>query len=132
MAGEKKAKGTTNMEVGGDGVALITIVNPPVNALSYDGTLTSSLLFSFLGGLRRKVVIFKFAHLKCSAAVWFLETLGFFYWEIQKFGFCLEYEQCLVIMFFFLPPPVIYSLIDNYKQAVQRNDVKAIVVTGNH
>ena len=32
------AKGTTAMEVRADGVAVITISNPPVNALSFDGT----------------------------------------------------------------------------------------------
>ncbi|PUZ66376.1 hypothetical protein GQ55_3G302600 [Panicum hallii var. hallii] len=33
------AKGTTAMEVRADGVAVITISNPPVNALSFDGTM---------------------------------------------------------------------------------------------
>ncbi|XP_020583518.1 glyoxysomal fatty acid beta-oxidation multifunctional protein MFP-a [Phalaenopsis equestris] len=55
------AKGSTTIEVGADGVAVITIVNPPVNSLSID---------------------------------------------------------------------VLYSLKDNYEQALKRNDVKAIVVTG--
>ena len=32
-AEEMAAKGATEMEVGGDGVAVITICNPPVNAL---------------------------------------------------------------------------------------------------
>lgn len=31
-------KGRTVMEVGADGVALITLINPPVNSLSFDGT----------------------------------------------------------------------------------------------
>ncbi|PKA62965.1 Glyoxysomal fatty acid beta-oxidation multifunctional protein MFP-a [Apostasia shenzhenica] len=53
--------GRTTLEVGADGVAVITIVNPPVNSLSID---------------------------------------------------------------------VLYSLNDNYEQALRRNDVKAIVVTG--
>jgi enoyl-CoA hydratase/3-hydroxyacyl-CoA dehydrogenase len=34
------AKGRTVMEVGADGVALITIINPPVNSLSFDGTFS--------------------------------------------------------------------------------------------
>jgi hypothetical protein len=34
------AKGRTVMEVGADGVALITIIHPPVNALSFDGTFS--------------------------------------------------------------------------------------------
>ncbi|KAF4347001.1 hypothetical protein G4B88_030016 [Cannabis sativa] len=55
------AKGRTVMEVGDDGVALITIINPPVNSLSFD---------------------------------------------------------------------VLFSLKENYEQALQRNDVKAIVITG--
>ncbi|XP_020689146.1 glyoxysomal fatty acid beta-oxidation multifunctional protein MFP-a isoform X1 [Dendrobium catenatum] len=55
-------KGRTTIEVGADGVAIITIVNPPVNSLSID---------------------------------------------------------------------VLYSLKDNYEQALKRNDVKAIVVTGS-
>lgn len=33
------AKGHTVLEVGADGVAIITIVNPPVNSLSFDGTI---------------------------------------------------------------------------------------------
>ncbi|KAF3603411.1 hypothetical protein F2Q69_00039060 [Brassica cretica] len=31
-----RTKGKTTMEVGGDGVAVITIINPPVNSLSFD------------------------------------------------------------------------------------------------
>jgi hypothetical protein len=34
------ARGTTTMEVRDDGVAVITISNPPVNALSFDGIPT--------------------------------------------------------------------------------------------
>uniref|UniRef100_A0A453E1H3 Uncharacterized protein n=1 Tax=Aegilops tauschii subsp. strangulata TaxID=200361 RepID=A0A453E1H3_AEGTS len=36
------AKGRTEMEVGGDGVAVITICNPPVNSLSIDGTVPAA------------------------------------------------------------------------------------------
>ncbi|PQQ00219.1 glyoxysomal fatty acid beta-oxidation multifunctional protein MFP-a [Prunus yedoensis var. nudiflora] len=54
-------KGRTVLEVGADGVALITIINPPVNSLSFD---------------------------------------------------------------------VLYSLKDNFEEALRRNDVKAIVLTG--
>ncbi|KAJ4841285.1 hypothetical protein Tsubulata_009570 [Turnera subulata] len=54
-------KRTTTLEVGADGVALITIINPPVNSLAFD---------------------------------------------------------------------VLYSLRDSYQEALRRNDVKAIVVTG--
>jgi hypothetical protein len=32
------AEGRTFMEVGADGVALITFINPPINSLSFDGT----------------------------------------------------------------------------------------------
>jgi hypothetical protein len=35
-------KGRTEMEVGADGVAVITICNPPVNSLSIDGTSISA------------------------------------------------------------------------------------------
>lgn len=31
--------GRTVLEVGADGVAIITIINPPVNSLSFDGTV---------------------------------------------------------------------------------------------
>ncbi|KAK4857267.1 hypothetical protein QYF36_026243 [Acer negundo] len=55
------SKGRTTLEVGADGVAIITIINPPVNSLSFD---------------------------------------------------------------------VLYSLKDNYEQALRRDDVKAIVLTG--
>lgn len=34
------------MEVGADGVAIITIINPPVNSLSFDGIVSISLLRS--------------------------------------------------------------------------------------
>lgn len=36
-------KGRTTIEVGADGVAVITIINPPVNSLSLDGTLNQSI-----------------------------------------------------------------------------------------
>ena len=39
-----RTKGRTTIEVGADGVALITIINPPVNSLSFDG-ITRSLFF---------------------------------------------------------------------------------------
>ncbi|KAI5021660.1 hypothetical protein ZWY2020_058390 [Hordeum vulgare] len=48
------AKGTTEMEVGGDGVAVITICNPPVNSLSIDVLL--SLKKSYEEALQRKDV----------------------------------------------------------------------------
>jgi len=35
------------MEVGPDGVAVITIVNPPVNSLSYDGKFLSFQFFFY-------------------------------------------------------------------------------------
>lgn len=38
-------KGGTEMNVGADGVAVITIGNPPVNALSIDGDFLLVLLF---------------------------------------------------------------------------------------
>ncbi|MCI52323.1 glyoxysomal fatty acid beta-oxidation MFP-A protein, partial [Trifolium medium] len=37
--------GRTVLEVGADGVAIITIVNPPVNSLSFDGTITLLTFF---------------------------------------------------------------------------------------
>ena len=45
------AKGRTEMEVGDDGVAIITIINPPVNALSFDGTLFHHHLLLLLSNL---------------------------------------------------------------------------------
>lgn len=35
-------KGTTKVEIGDDGVAIITILNPPLNLLSVDGNRLSS------------------------------------------------------------------------------------------
>jgi len=61
IAAAMAAKGRTELEVGADGVAVITICNPPVNSLSID---------------------------------------------------------------------VLYSLKESYEEALRRNDVKAIVVTG--
>jgi hypothetical protein len=55
MAAAAAAKGRTEMEVGADGVAVITICNPPVNSLSIDGTryLLSLVvcLLSFVSGI---------------------------------------------------------------------------------
>ncbi|KAL9232954.1 hypothetical protein vseg_008007 [Gypsophila vaccaria] len=48
------AKGTTAMEVGADGVAIITIFNPPVNSLSID--VLQSLKVNFDEALRRNDV----------------------------------------------------------------------------
>jgi hypothetical protein len=36
------AKGRTELDVGADGVAVITIYNPPVNSLSIDGMVLRS------------------------------------------------------------------------------------------
>uniref|UniRef100_A0A6M2ELX9 Uncharacterized protein n=1 Tax=Populus davidiana TaxID=266767 RepID=A0A6M2ELX9_9ROSI len=46
-----RTKGRTTIEVGADGVALITIINPPVNSLSFD--VLYSLKDSFEQALRR-------------------------------------------------------------------------------
>ncbi|KAG6764920.1 hypothetical protein POTOM_032409 [Populus tomentosa] len=67
-----RTKGTTTIEVGADGVALITLINPPVNALSSDD---------------------------------------------------MELIYAALI-------PVLNSLKDSYEQALRRDDVKAIVITG--
>ncbi|KAK3164335.1 hypothetical protein QOZ80_1AG0016180 [Eleusine coracana subsp. coracana] len=48
------AKGTTELEVGADGVAVITIINPPVNSLSID--VLHSLKESYEEALRRNDV----------------------------------------------------------------------------
>ena len=42
-----RTKGKTAMEVGGDGVAVVTIINPPVNSLSFDGTAAPLLSSTF-------------------------------------------------------------------------------------
>ncbi|THU62671.1 hypothetical protein C4D60_Mb01t07540 [Musa balbisiana] len=42
----EKKMARTEMEVGTDGVAVITIINPPINCLSFDGT-SSKLLQGF-------------------------------------------------------------------------------------
>ncbi|CAK9138968.1 unnamed protein product [Ilex paraguariensis] len=47
-------KGRTTLEVGADGVALITIINPPVNSLSFD--VLNSLKDSYGQALRREDV----------------------------------------------------------------------------
>lgn len=39
-----RSKGNTTLQVGADGVALITIIHPPVNALSYDGNASNKSL----------------------------------------------------------------------------------------
>jgi hypothetical protein len=44
---DSRTKGKTVMEVGGDGVAVITLINPPVNSLSFDGTY-SQIHFIFM------------------------------------------------------------------------------------
>ena len=54
---ESMAKGHTVLEVGADGVAIITIVNPPVNSLSFDGTI---LLFHRSGSFILCIEVLKF------------------------------------------------------------------------
>lgn len=39
MTSNSNTKGRTTIDVGADGVAVITIINPPVNSLALDGTL---------------------------------------------------------------------------------------------
>ncbi|WZY96201.1 hypothetical protein YC2023_068530 [Brassica napus] len=68
-----RPKGKATMEVGGDGVAVITLINPPVNSLSFDGQFQSVL-----------------------------DPL----------------------------PILLENLKSNYEEALSRNDVKAIVITG--
>lgn len=76
------------LEVGNDGVAVITISNPPVNALAIPSEL----------------------HTRFD--VWF--------W-IVKVWFWLR---------FWLPCAVLAGLKEKFTEAVRRNDVKAIVLTG--
>ncbi|KAJ8441695.1 hypothetical protein Cgig2_019082 [Carnegiea gigantea] len=49
-----RTKGTTSMEVGPDGVAIITLINPPVNSLSFD--VLESLKANFNEALKRSDV----------------------------------------------------------------------------
>jgi hypothetical protein len=52
-----RTKGRTTIEVGADGVALITIINPPVNSLSFDGiTRSSSFFFLYLVRIKLDLV----------------------------------------------------------------------------
>ena len=44
----EKKMARTEMEVGADGVAVITIINPPINCLSFDGDSSSSVYYHFL------------------------------------------------------------------------------------
>lgn len=54
---DSRTKGKTVMEVGGDGVAVITLINPPVNSLSFDGTLRFMLFYDpeFIGLLSLQI-----------------------------------------------------------------------------
>ncbi|RWW44005.1 hypothetical protein BHE74_00050272 [Ensete ventricosum] len=88
---EKKVA-RTEMEVGADGVAVITIINPPINCLSFDGDSSSSVSYHFL-----------------------------FFSEFITDVF-LEKATAISI--------VMWSLKDNYEEALRRDDVKAIVLTG--
>lgn len=49
-----QVKGRTTLEVGADGVALITIINPPVNSLSFDGM---NFMFFVLALLLRLILL---------------------------------------------------------------------------
>jgi enoyl-CoA hydratase/3-hydroxyacyl-CoA dehydrogenase len=91
------------MEVGADGVALITIANPPVNALhpiskrpTDRPTPPSSSVF--------------------NSAVIFVSA---------EFLFCGLIPSCSPTS-----PAVIAGLKDKYAEAMRRDDVKAIVLTG--
>lgn len=44
MSNSSNPKGRTTIEVGADGVAVITIINPPVNSLALDGTFKALFL----------------------------------------------------------------------------------------
>ncbi|RWW13895.1 hypothetical protein GW17_00022374 [Ensete ventricosum] len=88
---EKKVA-RTEMEVGADGVAVITIINPPINCLSFDGDSSSSVSYHFL----------------------------FF----SEFITDVFFEKATAISI------VMWSLKDNYEEALRRDDVKAIVLTG--
>lgn len=37
--------GRTTLDVGADGVAIITIINPPVNSLSFDGMIILEIVY---------------------------------------------------------------------------------------
>ncbi|RDX61094.1 hypothetical protein CR513_60704, partial [Mucuna pruriens] len=92
------SRGQTLMEVGADGVAIITIVNPPVNSLSFDGSynITLSILFH---------------HILCVMPWPLLLTVSFS---------LISVSVSLVLR----------SFKESFDQALQRDDVKAIVVTG--
>lgn len=90
------AKVKVTLEVGNDGVAVITIFNPPVNALAIPSNQASSA--PYLSKFRR------FIHL----------VLIFFF------------SDCC-----FRDAAVIAGLKEKFDEVARRNDVTAIVLTGN-
>ena len=90
----RNPKGRTTIEVGADGVAVITIFNPPVNSLSLDGT-RNSLPVNFRS--RRLICIscFSFFQFWCELLeimsnsppkIVTLLCLWFIFWVIPEFG----------------------------------------------
>ena len=69
------------MEVGADGVAIITIINPPVNSLSFDGTFFFFSLFPLLPDL--------------------VEFLIYFFFDIPNWFLKLNFEFLFVVFCFY-------------------------------
>ncbi|KAJ8423103.1 hypothetical protein Cgig2_004701 [Carnegiea gigantea] len=95
-------KGTSTMEVGADGVAIITIVNPPVNSLSLDDKEAIRKLT--VDSVRLDVVLCLLERGHRAIAV-------------------TDNASVLILT-------VLQSLKVNFDEALGRDDVKAIVVTG--
>ena len=88
------AKVKVTMEVGSDGVAVITMFNPPVNALAIPSNSKLPL------------------HLPLTLLLQFVL-------------FCRAESLCVCVI------TVLAGLKEKFDEAARRNDVKAIVVTGN-
>ena len=86
------AKPHVTMEVGNDGVAVVTLVNPPVNALAIPSKYLPLPLSVLTINLR-------------------------FFFVID----CVEFDGDAVIA----------GLKEKFDEATRRNDVKALVLTGN-
>lgn len=86
------AEPSVTMEVGNDGVALITMSNPPVNALARSSESENHSLYLY-------------------------------------FAFCFCFYFCL-FWIFVSGYAVFPALKSKFEEAMRRNDVKAVVLTG--
>ncbi|THG03548.1 hypothetical protein TEA_012206 [Camellia sinensis var. sinensis] len=119
-------RGRTVMEVGADGVAIITIINPPVNSLSLDGTLFIFYFFLFFFGFPIGCPSQLNAHLRLATSCCSGRNSNCKPRVLLNGGQATGQQARGSFSFSIY----VFGLKEWYELALQRDDVKAIVVTG--